>query len=102
MKVLVDLAARADLDSAREFYDHQEPGLGDECVDYLLSCLDELSITAGIHASSRSVYRWYVQGRFPYFGIFYVLRDDVAIVRAILDMRRDPQARQRTLRLRFL
>lgn len=101
MKVFVDLAARADLDSAREFYDQQEPGLGEECVDYLLSCLDELTITAGIHASSRSVYRWYVQGRFPYFGIFYTLKDDMAIVSAILDMRRDPKTRQRTLRRRF-
>jgi hypothetical protein len=101
MKVVVDLAAQADLDSARRFYDAQQTGIGDECVDHLLTCLDGLFITAGIHFCSRSVYPRLLQEHFPHFGIFYSIQKDLIIIRANLDLRRNTKTRQRLPGRRF-
>jgi len=92
MRVTVDLSAEADIAEVADFYDDQEPGLGAEVEAFLIECLARLETLAGIHPSSRGVYRQVIsRGRFPYFVVYYeILKGSEVLVRAVQDHRRDP------------
>lgn len=86
--VLVQKEAINDLEEGRLFYEHREPGVGDYFWDCLLSDIESLVIYAGVHCKHFGFYRM-LSKRFPY-AIYYLIQDDLALVSAILPMRRNP------------
>lgn len=67
-RVVVLAEAASDIEEARDFYDRQEPGIGDYC-DSLVADIESLSINHGIHFRQFGVYRMLAE-RFP-FGIYF-------------------------------
>ncbi len=67
--------AEEDLLNGREFYDRQEPGVGE-------------FLFAGIHPHEFGFHRS-LSKRFP-FGIYYLMEGAVIRIYAVLDLRRDP------------
>jgi len=77
-----------DLAEGRQFYERKEAGIGDYFLDSLISDIESLRLYAGIHSKRFSFHRM-LSKRFP-FAIYYETEKDIAIVVAVLDMRRDP------------
>ena len=94
-KVVVLAEAASDIEEARDFYDGQEPGIGDYCADSLLADIESLAIYHGIHSRQFGVYRMLAE-RFP-FGIYYRETKTETQVVAVLDLRRDPNWIRREL-----
>ncbi|MDB6059822.1 MAG: hypothetical protein JWO95_3666 [Verrucomicrobiales bacterium] len=88
MTIVVLDSAAEDIKAGRNFYDSRESGIGDYFEESILSDLDSLILYAGIHSTHFGFYRMLSQ-RFP-FGIYYEIGEGIAVVYAILDMRRDP------------
>jgi len=88
VKISIQPSAVADLRAGYRFYEKQQKGLGSYFLDSLYSDIDSLQLYAGIHSQHFGKYRL-LSARFPY-AIYYELRDDLIIVRAVLDLRRDP------------
>jgi len=87
LKVLPE--AKQDLIELQQFYENQAIGLGDYCVDHVISDLDRLSFFAGIHPQVYGYYRSLVH-RFP-LSIYYTILADEIIVVAVLDNRKNPR-----------
>ena len=88
MNVKVAPEAADDLVRGFEFYERQEPGLGDVFTDSLVSELKALRTLAGVHRAIHGRYRC-LSKRFPY-AIYYVIQEGTVIVQAILDCRSNP------------
>jgi hypothetical protein len=80
--------AADDLVSGRDFYDQQEPGVGQYFWDSLISDIESLAIYAGVHQRYFGLFRL-LSKRFPY-AVYYEIAESVAYVIAILPVRRDP------------
>jgi len=91
MKVAILRAARLDIQKCAQFWERQEPGLGIEFIEYILSELDEVATLAGIHPKKGSYHRAVLEGRFPYYAVYYRIIEDIAEIVAIVDTRRDPK-----------
>jgi hypothetical protein len=59
--------AAEDIEAARDFYDTQEPGVGEYCVDSLLADIESLGLFSGVHPLHFDFHRM-LASRFP-FGI---------------------------------
>lgn len=88
MRIQVLDEAEDDLLAGREFYDLQEPGVGDYFAVALASDIDSLILFAGIHP---------MEFGFPSrpleavsFRSNYLVEDAIIRVYAVLDLRRDP------------
>ncbi len=81
-------AAERDLEDGYNFYEQQSPNLGSYFLDSLYSDIDSLSYFGGIHKVVFGYHRL-LSKRFP-FAIYYKILEDVVIVSAILDCRRNP------------
>jgi plasmid stabilization system protein ParE len=81
-------SAREDLGSGAEFYESQLEGLGRYFLETLFAEIDNLKDYAGIHPRAFGYHRL-LSRRFPY-AVYYSIDADSAIVKAILDCRRDP------------
>jgi plasmid stabilization system protein ParE len=90
--------AVADLELARDFYDRQEPGIGDYFVETLLGEIASLERLHGFHKVHWGAFRL-LSRRFPY-GIFYLDSEEEIQVIAVLDLRRKPSRLKRDLRAR--
>ena len=89
MKRVIILAdAAEDIEAARDFYERQEAGVGEYCVDSLLTDIESLGLFSGIHPLHFEFHRM-LASRFP-FGIYYREHGDETQVLAVLDLRRDP------------
>jgi len=89
LKEVVVLAdAAEDIESARDFYEEREPGVGEYCVDSLLIDIGSLARFSGIHPLHFKFHRM-LTNRFP-FGIYYREHGAETQVFAILDLRRSP------------
>jgi plasmid stabilization system protein ParE len=97
MKVIIRPGARSDILDAAFFYDEQEPGLGDEVIDFPEEQIDDLANFAGIHPLTRGFHRAVLRGRFPHYCIYYTIKKDEVHVTAVLDQRRDPRRIRRRL-----
>jgi hypothetical protein len=99
-QVLLLEEAADDLEAARKFYNDIEPGVGEYCVDSLLADIESLSFFHGIHRIVGACHRM-LATRFP-FGIYYREAEEMTLVIAVLDLRRDPAwvRKQVTRRLR--
>ena len=80
--------AREDIESARDFYDGCEVGVGDYFVDCILSDIASLQFYFGSHRVHFGFHRL-LSRRFP-FAVYYELVDEVVSVVAILDVRMQP------------
>lgn len=87
-KVVVLAEAAEDIEQAGEFYDAQEPGIGDYCADSLVADIESLALYHGIHSHHFGLFRM-LADRFP-FGIYYRETDIETQVIAVLDLRQDP------------
>ena len=87
-----------DLDAGISFYEEKESWLGDYFLDSIISDLESLRIYAGIHSKHFGYHRMSSK-RFP-FAIYYDVFDNIAVVVAVLDMRRKPTWIRRKLKKR--
>ena len=90
MKIVIQPSALGDLRQGFYFYERQESGLGAYFLDSLFSDIDSLQLFGGIHSIHFVRFHRLLSKRFPY-GIYYQVQGDSALVRAILDLRRDPK-----------
>ena len=86
--VLVLTDAENDLDTGKEFYDLNEPGVGEYFWDSLIADIESLTIYAGIHREEFGFHRMFAK-RFPY-AIYYYVKNEIAYVTAVLPIRRNP------------
>lgn len=89
MNVSILPSAMKDLADGFEFYESQGEHLGDYFLDSLFSDIDSLAIYGGIHRKVFGFHRA-LSRRFP-FAIYYEVQAETALVRAVLDCRRDPK-----------
>jgi len=87
-QVLVLEEAATDLDEGIDFYEIQKAGLGDYFFDSLISDIESLVISAGVHALHFGHHRM-LSRRFP-FAIYYDFHGGIVRVVAVLDMRKNP------------
>ncbi|MEK6664479.1 MAG: type II toxin-antitoxin system RelE/ParE family toxin [Pseudomonadota bacterium] len=88
MRIKILSVAEADLEEGYRFYESQADGLGSYFLDTLYSDIDSLAYFAGMHRIVLGYHRL-LSKRFP-FAVYYRVVDDVALVSAILDCRRNP------------
>jgi plasmid stabilization system protein ParE len=88
MRVQILSVAEDDLEEGYRFYESQADGLGTYFLDTLYSDIDSLGYFAGIHRVVFGYHRL-LSKRFP-FAVYYRVDDDVALVFAVLDCRRNP------------
>ncbi|OIO33890.1 MAG: hypothetical protein COS94_02535 [Candidatus Hydrogenedentes bacterium CG07_land_8_20_14_0_80_42_17] len=89
MKIRILQSASQDLREGYHFYEKQNSGLGEYFKESLFSDIDSLRVYAGIHAVFFNKYHRMLSKRFP-FAIYYRVSDNIAVVYAVLDCRRDP------------
>ena len=94
---VVQASALDDLREGFHFYEKQEPGLGTYFLDSLFSDIDSLQLYAGIHPIHFGRFYRLLSKRFP-FAAYYQMDGDTALVRAVLDLRRDPKWIERKLK----
>jgi plasmid stabilization system protein ParE len=88
--VFVESEAEADLAAARDWYDAQRPGLGDEFIDEFMRTVGRI---ADMPESYRKTYMEARQAsinRFPYY-VFYLVDEDMVSIVAVIHQHRDPQ-----------
>ncbi|MFH0920512.1 MAG: type II toxin-antitoxin system RelE/ParE family toxin [Fibrobacterota bacterium] len=90
--------AISDLREAINFYKQQDEALGNYFLDSLSVDLESLTFYSGIHSKHFGFYRM-LSKRFP-FAIYYGLKNDLVLVAAVLDMRRNPAWNRNRLRRR--
>lgn len=95
MKVRVLRTALEDLATGRDFYDRQEPGIGDYFFDSIFTEIDSLALFAGVHAIHFGFHRLLAK-RFP-FAIYYRMISGEAVVFRVLDCRKKPSRIRRAL-----
>ena len=88
VKCLKLMALTHDLTDGKLFYDEIEIGIGTYFQDSIIADIESLFIYAGVHSIIFGFYRMPVR-RFPY-AIYYHVLNEVAIVVAVLPMRRNP------------
>ena len=88
-KLRISSDALADLNEGFLFYERQERGLGDYFISCLKSDIEELRISGGIHPIVHRRLHRTLSRAFPY-GIFYIFKEEIVTVLAVIDLRRDP------------
>jgi len=88
MRVRILDPAEKDLENGYRFYEKQSPGLGSYFLDSLYSDIDSLAYFGGIHSVVFTFHRL-LSKRFP-FGVYYEIVEDMVLVTAVLDCRRNP------------
>ena len=88
MRIEILDEAEQDLLDGFAFYERQAGGLGNYFLDSVFSDIESLLLYAGIHCVYFGYHRLLAK-RFP-FAIYYLTRDEVIRVYAILDCRRNP------------
>ncbi len=89
MKIEILGAARQDLLDGYRFYERRAEAVGAYFVDTLISDIDSLIVTAGVHPTHFGGYYRLLSKRFP-FAIYYRVENQTARVYAVLDCRRSP------------
>ena len=89
MKLEILESARKDLVDGFHFYEKQADGIGSYFLESMYSDIDALIDNVGIHPVLFGEYHRLLATRFP-FAVYYRVREDTALVYAILDCRREP------------
>lgn len=90
IRVEISEDAQADLNEGFLFYEAQEPGLGDYFIACLRADIEGLKVSGGAHRVVYADYHRLLSKVFPY-GVFYTIESGIAVVWAVLDLRRDPE-----------
>lgn len=90
IRVEISEDAQADLNEGFVFYEAQEPGLGDYFIACLRADIEGLKVSAGAHRVVYADYHRLLSKVFPY-GVFYTMEGGIAVVWAVLDLRRDSE-----------
>ena len=88
MRIKILSIAEDDLEEGYRFYESQSDGLGTYFLDTLYSDIDSLAYFAGMHRIVLGYHRL-LSKRFP-FAVYYRIVDDVVLIYAVLDCRRNP------------
>ncbi len=88
MRIKFLSVAEDDLEEGYRFYESQADGLGTYFLDTLYSDIDSLAYFAGMHRVVLGYHRL-LSKRFP-FAVYYRVAEDVVLVYAVLDCRRNP------------
>lgn len=96
MRVKILEAARLDLLAGHAFYERREVGVGDHFLNTLFAEIDSLALHAGQHLQKNGLFKM-LSIKFPY-AIYYRIEENCAVVRAVLDCRRDPARIRRRLK----
>jgi len=89
VRISIQASALSELRAGFRFYEAKEPGLGAYFLDTLSSDIDSLLLYAGIHSIHFERFHRLLSKRFPY-AVFYQIKGDDILVRAVLDLRCDP------------
>ncbi len=89
MKVRIQPSALRDLREGFLFYERKESGLGSYFMDSLFSDIDSLQLFGGIHSVHFGLFHRLLSKRFPY-AVYYQTHGKEVLVRAVLDLRRNP------------
>jgi hypothetical protein len=89
VRISIQSSALQDLRGGFRFYEAKEHGLGDYFLDTLMSDIDSLQLFAGIHSTHFERFHRLLSKRFPY-GVYYQVSGNEIFVRAVLDLRRNP------------
>jgi len=90
VRISIQPAALRDLREGFRFYETQDIGLGSYFVDSLFSDIDSLQLYAGIHSVHFGRFYRLLSKRFPYAAYYQIIGSEI-VVRAVLDLRRDPK-----------
>ena len=90
--------ARDDLVEGFHFYEASEQGVGEYFLACLFADIESLRIFGGIHRKVYKNLHRSLSKRFP-FAIYYTVEQDLVIVRAVLDCRRNPSWIRSKLRI---
>ena len=100
MRIKISASGERDIAEACDFYGDIDPNLATYFHDSISADIDSLLLYAGVHAKVDGWHHTFAS-RFP-FVIWYGVINDLVIVYAVLDGRRDPDRNARTLRRRQL
>jgi plasmid stabilization system protein ParE len=89
MRIRILSLAVGDLQAGRDFYEHQQPGLGVYFLDTLFSDIEALLIHAGVHVRVFGYFRA-LSKRFPYAIYYRINGEDIEVWR-VLDCRQNPK-----------
>jgi hypothetical protein len=95
--IAIQPSALADLRNGFRFYEKIEKGLGGYFLDSLYSDIDSLQVYEGIHPIHFGRFHRSLSKRFP-FAIFYQVSGETVLIRAILDLRSDPERQARKIK----
>jgi hypothetical protein len=90
VRISIQPAALADLKRGFHFYEKKTGGLGSYFLNSLYSDIDSLQLYAGIHPIHFGSFYRLLSDRFP-FAVYYQVKGDIVLVRAVLDLRRNPK-----------
>lgn len=89
MQIIVSELAVADIREGYAFYARQDIRVAERFMETVTGKLRLLESIGGVHAR---VHRCFRMLAFPFpFAIYYTLRSDTVVVRAVLDCRREPK-----------
>ena len=88
MKIQILDFAEQDIIEGFHFYEKQSPGLGQYFLDSIFTDIESLHLYFGTHPQYFGYYRLLAQ-RFP-FAIYYLIKDEIIQIYAILDCRKNP------------
>jgi len=80
-----------DLREAIRWYEGRREGLGDEFMQVVQETLDTIASSPYRYSSLRRDVRGARMKRFPYVILFYIFREQVVVILAILHKSRDPK-----------
>jgi hypothetical protein len=89
VKIRILESARNDLVDGYYFYELQAEGIGTYFLDSVYSDIESLKDNAGIHPVHFGEYHRLLAARFP-FAVYYKTFEDVVLIYAVLDCRREP------------
>jgi hypothetical protein len=100
MRIKISGGAERDIADGCDFYGDIDPNLATYFHDSISADIDSLLLYAGVHAKVDG-WHYTFASRFP-FVIWYGVIEDIVVVYAVLDCRRDPDRNARALRQRRL
>ncbi|MDX1946049.1 MAG: type II toxin-antitoxin system RelE/ParE family toxin [Pirellulaceae bacterium] len=90
-------AAEVEYEEARQWYEEQRPGLGQEFAMEIDACLERIRHSPEMYARIKNNYRQALVRRFPY-AIYYEFDGELITVYAVFHGSRDPKTLNRRLR----
>lgn len=97
MRVKILRDASQDLIDGYHFYERQSEGVGRYFLSSLIADIESLVLNARIYRIIFDDYHCLVSKRFP-FAVYYKIEEDIVVVHAVLDSRRDPESIRRRLK----